>query len=170
MTSSLTQSDRPIDRASRAIRMASSAVRHPAVLGRMRYRFQSMTSRIVFFLGSSRSSRRRATVTSSQPDASNAASMEASSGYFPVPRKSRERSSTPAMTSLSTAATVCMDPAYRVRCWVRVSLGEVLLNDQRFVAPVGEPLHRLRDGQPDQLVDLDAGAEASAAHFHDPVA
>src|SRR5487761_46254 len=177
MTSSFTQSDSPIDLARRAIRIASSAVRHPAVLGRMRYRFQSITSRIVFFFGLSRSRRRRATGTSSHPDASSAASIEASSGYFPVPRKSRERSLTPAMISLSTAATVCMAPAYRVlpaiRCTAAQSarrLGEVLLDDESLVAPVGEPLHRLCDRQPDQLVDLDARAKASAPYFHDPVA
>src|SRR6266851_4030645 len=103
MTSSFTQSDRPIDRARRAMRIASSAVRQPAVLGRMRYRFQSMTSRRVFFLGSSRSRRLSATVTSSHPDAVSAASMVSSSAYLPVPRERRDRSSTPAMTRRSVA-------------------------------------------------------------------
>src|SRR5258708_1614504 len=103
MTSSFTQSERPIDRASRAMRIASSAVRHPAVFGRMRYRFQSMTSRRVFFLGSSRSRRRSATVTSSHPDAASAASMVSSSAYLPVPRNRRERSSTPPLTKRAVA-------------------------------------------------------------------
>src|ERR1700680_2246740 len=134
-----------------------------------------MTSRIVFLLGSSRSRRRRATVTSSHPDASKAASIAASSGYLPVPRKSRERNSTPAITSLSTAATVCMDPAYRVqRCNRAGSAGaelrEVLLDDESTVSSVGKPFHRLGDGQPDHLVDFDARAKAPAADFHDPVA
>src|SRR5229473_5851796 len=138
MTSSFTQSDRPIVRARRAIRIASSAVRQPAVLGRMRYRFQSTTSRIVFFFGSSRSRRRRATVTSSQPEASSAAIIASSVAYLPVPTKRRERSSTPAMTSESLAATVCTKDSLPA-----AGLGEVLLHQERLVARVGEALDRV---------------------------
>src|SRR5439155_7823531 len=63
-----------------------------------------------------RSSRRSATVTSSQPEASRAASIAASSAYLPVPRKSRDRSSTPAITNRSTAATVCIRLSLDERC------------------------------------------------------
>src|SRR5215471_7845187 len=73
-----------------------------------------MASRIVFFAGSSRSSRRRATVTSSQPEASSAASMSPSLRYLPVPRNRRDRSSTPAMTSESTDAAACAAPEIAV--------------------------------------------------------
>src|SRR6266487_3150968 len=66
-----------------------------------------MTSRIVFLSGWSRSRRRSATVTSSEPDASSAASMASSLVYLPVPRNSRERNSTPATTKGSACVTVC---------------------------------------------------------------
>src|SRR5215471_14980161 len=69
-----------------------------------------MASRIVFLAGSSRSSRRRATVTSSQPEASSDASISPSLRYLPVPRNRRERSSTPAITSESTDAGACAAP------------------------------------------------------------
>src|SRR6266851_1304184 len=65
-----------------------------------------MTSRIVFFFGSSRSRRRSATVTSSEPDASSAASIDSSVGYLPVPMKSRERRWTPATTRGSAWVSV----------------------------------------------------------------
>src|SRR5437868_4372258 len=186
MTSSLTQSERPIERASRAMRIASSAVRQPAVLGRMRYRFQSMTSRIVFFFGSSRSRRRSATVTSSLPDASSAASIDASSRYLPVPRKRRERSVTPATTRGSACVTVCTgqslrephappaQPLRRLRRHLPMNGEEpclkVLLSEQRLVAAIREALGRLVHGQPKHLVDLDAGLELAAARLHLPVA
>src|SRR5712692_3636582 len=154
MTSSFTQSERPIDLASRAMRIASSAVRQPAVLGKIRYRFQSMKSRIVFFLGSSRSRRRSATVTTSHPDASSAASIVSLSAYLPVPRKRRDRSSMPAMTRRSAVA-VCTGPAYRLgrldlptrpaaarRADLPTEwggeLGQVLLLQQLLVARVGQ--------------------------------
>src|SRR5690349_3820766 len=72
-----------------------------------------MTSRIVFLLGLSRSRRRSATVTSSQPDASRAASIASSLVYLPVPRKRRERSCTPATTSGSVCVRVCTEPSLR---------------------------------------------------------
>src|SRR5438045_9619655 len=119
MTSSLTQSLKPIERARRAIRTASWAVWQPAVLGRIRNRFQSITSRSVCWLGSARSSLRRATVTSSAPDASRAASISSSLRYLPVPRKSRERSWTPAITKLSEAVVTAT--GYRLRRCQRLS-------------------------------------------------
>src|SRR6266849_4046016 len=181
MTSSFTQSERPIDRASRAMRIASSAVRQPAVLGRMRYRFQSITSRMVFFFGSSRSRRRSATVTSSHPDASSAASIDSSVAYLPVPMKSRERSSTPATTSGSACVIVCTGSAYRAPPALRAtspkmgrtgraSLGQILLQEQRLVTTVGQALDCIFDRQPHQLVDLDPRFEPSAARLHHPVA
>src|SRR5437867_3375269 len=120
-----------------------------------------MTSRIVFFFGSSRSRRRRATVTSSQPDASSAPSIASSLAYLPVPRKRRERSSTPATTSGSACVTACT--RYSLR-------GSKLLLHEQLVVPVRQPLHRVLDRQPEQPVDLDARLEPSAARLHDPVA
>src|ERR1700737_1628028 len=187
MTSSFTHSDSPIDRASLAILIASSAVRQPAVLGRIRIRFQSMTSRMVFFLGSSRSSRRSATVTTSQPDASSAASIVSLSAYLPVPRKRRDLSSTPAMTRRSAVA-VCTASAYRVigldsphpDSALRArsdfpmdgeeSLRQVLLLHELLVAGVGEALDRIVSRQPLELVDLDPRPETPALGFHQPVA
>src|ERR1700737_4579094 len=179
MTSSLTQSERPIERARRAMRIASSAVRQPAVFGRMRYRFQSITSRIVFLLGSSRSRRRSATVMSSLPDASRAASIDSSVGYLPVPKKRRDRSVVPATTSGSACVNVCTPKAYRglsspfmgrCRRSRRRGLVQVVLSQQGLVASVAETLDGLIHGQPEQLVDLDAGPEAAALDLHDPVA
>src|SRR6202521_184002 len=131
-----------------------------------------MTSRIVFFFGSSRSRRRSATVTSSQPDASSAASIASSSGYLPVPRKSLERSSTPAITSRSTAATACMglslpSAALPQSAAQPDALRKVLLYDERLVAAVCEPLDSLSDRKPHQLVHLDTRPEAATAHLHD---
>src|SRR6267143_6856637 len=119
---------------------------------------------MVFLFGLSRSSLRSATVTSSQPDASRAASMSSSVGYLPVPRNKRDRSSTPAITSRSVAATGCMPPAYR-----RVRSGQVLLHQEGLVSAVAQSLDRVLDRKPQQLVDLDPRAEAAALHFHHPV-
>src|SRR5215467_11705924 len=165
MTSSLTQSESPIDRARRAMRMASSAVRQPAVFGRIRKRRQSMTSRMVFFLGSSRSSRRSATVTSSQPEASSAATIVASSEYLPVPTKRRDLSSTPATWNMSQEVAVCTTAKL-----TRWPLRERLLGDERLVARVREPLHGVRDGKPGHAVDFAARPEPSADDLHHPVA
>src|SRR5579859_908325 len=140
------------------MRIASSAVRQPAVLGRIRYRFQSMTSRIVFFFGSSRSRRRRATVTSSQPEASSEASIDPSVGYLPVPRKSRDRSSTPAITSGPACVSVCTLSAYRLGAGA-IELVQVLLQQKGLVATIGQALDRVADRKPLQLVDLDARPE-----------
>src|SRR5438477_2507721 len=138
---------------------------------------------MVFFLGLSRSSRRRATVTSSQPEASSAASIASSLAYLPVPRKRRERSVTPATTSGSACVTVCTrqslpglaSPSGASRHHPREREGgggwlEVLLEEQRFVAAVGEALHRVVEGKPQQLVDLDPGLESPTSNFHHPVA
>src|SRR5207253_2184618 len=67
---------------------------------------------MVFLLALSRSRRRSATVTSSQPDASRAASIASSLVYLPVPRNRRERSVTPATTRGSACVTVCTGSAY----------------------------------------------------------
>src|SRR4030088_228068 len=124
-----------------------------------------MTSRIVCLFGWSRSSLRSATVTSSQPDASRAASIDSSVGYLPVPRNKRDRSSTPAITSRFAAATVCMPPAYR-----RVRSGQVLLDQEGLVSAVAQALDGVLDRKPQQPVDLDPRAEPAALHFHHPVA
>src|SRR5258708_16656105 len=136
-----------------------------------------MTSRIVFLLGSSRSMRRRATVISSLPDASSAASISSSVLYLPVPRNRRERSVTPAMTRGSACVSVCTGPAYGRplrRCapppheWG--GLVQVLLAEEGFVAAVGQALDGVFDCQPEQLVDLDARTEPAALDLHVPVA
>src|SRR5579875_395628 len=86
-----------------------------------------MTSRMVRRLGSSRSSRRSATVTSPQPEASRAASISSSLRYVPVPTKRRERSSVPAITRRSadvavvTTTTAYPPPGERKRGWGRGS-------------------------------------------------
>src|ERR1700680_3137405 len=55
-------------------------------------------------------------------------------------------------------------------CCGRSRSGQLLLEEKRFVAAVGQALYRLLDRKPDQLVDLDPGAEAPAEHLHHPVA
>src|SRR5438270_73407 len=70
-----------------------------------------MRSSSVFLAGSSRSSRLSATVTSSAPDASRAASISWSLRYLPVPKNRRERSSTPATVSFSVAGEETADTA-----------------------------------------------------------
>src|SRR5690242_2446386 len=122
-----------------------------------------MTSRIVFCLGSSRSSRRSATVTSSQSEASRAASIASSDAYLPVPTKRRERSSTPATTSGSACVIVCTKASLRAAL-------EVLLQQQRLIAAVRQSFDRVVHREPQQLVHLDAWPEAPAPHLHDPVA
>src|SRR5712691_2002579 len=153
-----------------------------------------MTSRIVFFFGSSRSRRRSATVTSSQPEASSAPSIASSLVYLPVPRNRRERSSTPATTRRSACVTVCTGPSLRNRVSpsgasrhlpmngedrldgiaASPSMGrtvlEVLLQEQRLIAAVCQPLDRVFGGQPQQPVDLDPRLEPAALDLHDPVA
>src|SRR4030088_337302 len=108
-----------------------------------------------FFFGPSRSIRRRATVTSSVPDASSAASISSSVRYLPVPRNRRERRDTPATTSGSACVSVGTRKASRPRKLPN-SLVEVLLQEQRPVASVGQALDRVFEGEPEQLVDLDA--------------
>src|SRR5207249_11666193 len=125
-----------------------------------------MTSRIVFFLGSSRSRRRSATVTSSHPDASRAASMASSVVYLPVPRNSRERIVTPATTRGSACASVCTGQSLRKLVEAHSPLGgegrgegsellQLLLQKQRPVAGIRQTLHRVPDPKPEQSVDLD---------------
>src|SRR2546427_12219927 len=174
MTSSFTHSDSPIERARRAMRMASSAVRQPAVFGRIRNRFQSITSRIVFFLGSSRSRRRSATVTSSHPDASRAASIASSVVYLPVPRNSRERIATRATTRGSACVSVCTVQSLRKLANQLRPLSphpsplrgegalELLLQKKRPVAGIRQALHRILDLEPLEPVDLDPGLEPPA--------
>src|SRR6266850_3010748 len=120
-----------------------------------------MTSRIVFLEGLSRSRRRSATVTSSQPDASMAASIDSSLAYLPVPRNRRERRVTPATTRGSACVRVCTGlslpaphayqagPAWPLQPaapppqkWGGANslLGQVLLEEQRPVAAVGQSL------------------------------
>src|SRR5262252_8765443 len=111
-----------------------------------------MTSRMVFLFGSSRSRRRSATVTSSQPDASRASTISASERYLPVPTKRRERSSTPATTNGSECTTVCTLRVYR-------RLGKILLHQERPVPAVREALDSVVDRKPEQLVDLDPRLE-----------
>ncbi len=102
MTSSLIQSGSPPARASLAIRTASSAVSHPAVFGSRR-----MSSGRNVVMSSSRASksiRRTATVTISQPDAVTASRIVSNESYFPVPVISRDLNSRPAIVRLSMSA------------------------------------------------------------------
>ncbi len=89
ITSIFTQSDSPTSRPSRAARIASSAVKHPAVFGSKKYRCGSMKSSSDSF-DRSRFTRRTATVTISAPDASIAACVSRPSLYLPVPTISRD--------------------------------------------------------------------------------
>src|SRR6202022_3758918 len=52
----------------------------------------------------------------------------------------------------------------------RRGLVQVVLSKQGLVASVAARLDGLIHGQPEQLVDLDAGPEAAALDLHDPVA
>ena len=58
-----------------------------------------MSSRMERLAGSSKSMRRRATVTISAPEAARAATISALERYFPVPSKRRLVKSRPAMVS-----------------------------------------------------------------------
>src|SRR5438046_2798305 len=138
-------------------------------------------SRIVFFFGSSRSRRRSATVTSSHPDASRAASIASSVVYLPVPRNSRERIATPATTRGSACVSVCTGQSLRKVVRHPLPLGEraggegsellqLLLQKKRPVAGIRQALHRILDLEPLELVDLDPGLEPPAARLHHPVA
>src|SRR5258708_14336643 len=93
----------------------------------------------------------------------------------------RDRSSTPATTSLSAAVIVWMDPAYgrsklkpltlalsqmgRGKYWL-----ELLLREEGLVPRVGQALDRVADREPQHPVDLDPGTETAAPHLHHPVA
>ena len=100
MTSIFTQSDKPTSRPSRAARMASSAVKQPAVFGSRKYFFGSIKSSRLSF-ERSRFTRRTATVTISAPLASMAAFVSAPSLYFPVPTINRDVNRRPAITNSS---------------------------------------------------------------------
>src|SRR6187549_2947723 len=54
-----------------------------------------------------KSTRRRATVTISAPEASSAASVSATSAYFPVPTRSRERKLSGPIWSKSSSSLMC---------------------------------------------------------------
>ncbi len=75
-------------RPSRAVRTASSAVKHAAVLGRsvMPFGIHSSSDSAPVF---ERSSRRTATVTTSAPEATSARCMVGKSAYLPVPTSRR---------------------------------------------------------------------------------
>ena len=96
-TSILTQSERPTSRPRRAARMASSAVKQPAVLGKRKKHLGSMKSSSDSLVRS-RLTRRTATVTISAPEASMAARVCGPSLYFPVPTIRRDLNERPAMT------------------------------------------------------------------------
>src|SRR3712207_4034673 len=104
ITSRFTQSVSNASRASLAVSTASRAVKQPAVLGSRRTPAASSTPTIEpCWPGSMR---RRATVTSSVPDASMAAASVSSDRKPPVPSSSRERSSVPAMVRRSLVTSV----------------------------------------------------------------
>src|SRR5438128_3360155 len=91
-TSSLTSGLGPpisSSRASRSVRTASSAVKHPAVLGSRTQSF-GIQCKSDFSPCACRSSRRTATVTICAPDAAMAFCMVGKSLYLPVPTTSRE--------------------------------------------------------------------------------
>jgi hypothetical protein len=99
MTSSLTQSGRPPARASLADLTASSAVSQPDVFGRSST--SSGRNDVMSSPGASKSIRRTATVTISEPDERTASRIVSKVSYLPVPRKRRERNSRPAMVNVS---------------------------------------------------------------------
>src|SRR3954447_16959138 len=103
-TSSLTQSVSNASRASFAVSTASRAVKQPAVVGSSCTPARSSTSTIE--PRDDGSIRRRATVTSSEPEASIAAARASRDRNPPVPSSSRERSVRPPIerTSVSVAA------------------------------------------------------------------
>src|SRR5215203_2688214 len=86
--------------------MVSSEVKQPAVLASSMNRCGSRWYRIPSSFVRSRSTRRTATVTTSAPDASIAASMWALEAYFPVPTMRRERNSRPPISNLVSSAVV----------------------------------------------------------------
>src|SRR6266508_3032837 len=88
ITSSFTRSPISSSRPSRAVRIASSAVKQAAVFGRSLIPFgiHSRSDSDPFF---ERSSRRTATVTTSAPEATSARCIVGKSGYLPVPTRSR---------------------------------------------------------------------------------
>src|SRR2546428_6561365 len=108
-------------------------------------------------MGPSRSSRRNATVISSHPEASMAASIAESLVYLPVPRNRRERRVTPATTNGSVCVRVCTRESLRELHRHPLPSGErgvgrgyleVLLQEQRLVAAVGQPFHGVLGRQP----------------------
>src|SRR4051812_21091495 len=103
-TSSLTQSVSNASRASLAVSTASRAVKQPAVFGSSFTPARSSTSTIE--PRADGSIRRRATVTSSEPEDSIAAARPSNDRNPPVPSSSRDRSVRPPMerTSVSVAA------------------------------------------------------------------
>jgi hypothetical protein len=102
MTSSLIQSGSPPARASRAMRTASSAVSAPEVFGSRR-RSSGMKA-VMSSSRASKSTRRTATVTISQPEASSASRITGNDGYFPVPVIRRDRKARPAIVNSSILA------------------------------------------------------------------
>ncbi len=106
ITSSFTQSVWHASRASRAVSSASPAVRQPAVFGRIST--PSRRSRSNTEPRAVLSTRRIATVVSSVPDATSAASRISRLGAPPVPMISREPNGRPAISSGSISCRVAI--------------------------------------------------------------
>src|SRR4030042_2534068 len=97
VSSSFTQGSIPMARALRARRTASSAVRAPEVLGKIRYFCGSSTDKMLSAWGWERSTLLKATVTISAWELCSAALRAAAEGNLPVPTIRRERKERPAI-------------------------------------------------------------------------
>src|SRR5690606_11410984 len=109
MTSSFTNSLNPAARPRRAYRMASSAVKHPAVFASRKKSsgdrwYSTPSSRV-----RSRSTRRTATVTTSAPEARIASTICSFDAYFPVPTIKRDRNVRSPITRGASACGLVFD-------------------------------------------------------------
>src|SRR5712671_1475870 len=114
-------------RASRSVRTASSAVKHPAVLGSSTHSLGIQCSSD-FSPCACRSSRRTATVTICAPDAAMAFCMVGKSLYLPVPTTSREVNR---CSPRESSSDMPLSSAHESDDLQHVSRGELLLGVPR---------------------------------------
>src|SRR6267143_3422298 len=139
-TSSLTSGLGPpisSSRASRSVRTASSAVKHPAVLGSSTHSL-GIQCRSDFSPSACRSSRRTATVTICAPDAAMAFCMVGKSLYLPVPTTSREVNR---CSPSENSSDMPLSSAHEGDDLQHVSGGELLLRVPRTLHHRPVPLH-----------------------------
>src|SRR2546428_6747151 len=115
--------------------MASSAVKHPAVLASRKKRLGSRWWRIPSSSVRSRFTRRTATVTMSAPDASSARTIVSVSRYFPVPTMRRDWNVRPpvargASGARSTAVVMVSPASHEVHQLDRVARGHADLGER----------------------------------------